>query len=105
MGGNIAKQEIAKFSEDVGDTCNYCKEADFSVNHIRWQCKFSEPQRRGLDHDLAAAPLKHLLQCIQCGIGPAMQVDGEKTFWGADFDEETDEQTKTLLGKDMELHK
>ena len=34
-----------------------------------------------------------------------MKVDGERTYWGAGFDEETDEKTKTLLGKDMEMHK
>ena len=50
-------------------------------------------------------PSKYLLQCIQCGISPAINTDGERTYWGADYDDETDEKTKTLLGKDMELHK
>ena len=33
-----------------------------------------------------------------------MKVGGERTFWGADFDEGADENTKVLLGKNMELH-
>ena len=105
MGGSKAKQEIAKYNEDVGDTCNYCKEADSTVNHIRWQCKYFEPQRRHGDPEFAAVPYKYLLQCIQCGIAPAMKIGGERTYRGADFVEEFDENMKTHLGKDMELHK
>ena len=86
----MTKQEIAKYNEDVDDTCNYCKEADSTVNHIRWQCKYSEPQRREQDPELAAVPYKYLLQCVQCGTAPAMKIDGDRTYWGADFDEETD---------------
>ena len=37
MGRSMAKREIAKYNEDVDDTCNYCKEADSTVNDIRWQ--------------------------------------------------------------------
>ena len=38
-----------------------------------------------LDPELAAAPLKYLLQCMQCSIGPALKVDG------ADFDDDVDQ--------------
>ena len=86
----MAKKEIAKSNDDVEDTCNYCKEADSTVNHARWQCKHFEPQRREQDPELAAVPYKYLLQCIQCGIAPAMKIDGARTYWGADLDEETD---------------
>ena len=51
------------------------------------------------DLELAAVPFTYLLHCIQCGIAPAMRVDGERSYLGADFDEETDENTKVLLGK------
>ena len=37
MGGSAAKQEIAKYNEDIDDTSNYCEEADSTVNHIRRQ--------------------------------------------------------------------
>ena len=38
MGGNQAKCEIAKYNEDIDRTCNYCKEADSTTDHIRWIC-------------------------------------------------------------------
>ena len=66
MGGAMSKQEIAKFNEDYDDACDYCKGAASTVNHIRRQCKYFEPQRTELDPSLAAVPLKYLLQCIQC---------------------------------------
>ena len=28
MGGSMAKQEIAKYNEDIDETCNYCREAN-----------------------------------------------------------------------------
>ena len=61
MGGSMVKQEIAKYNDDVDDACNYCKDADSTVNHIRWQCKYLEPQRREQDPELAAVPYKYLL--------------------------------------------
>ena len=72
--------------------------------HIRWQCKHFEPQRRELNPELAAVPPKYLLQCIQCGIAPAMKIEGERTYWGMDVDEDEDVKTKQLLGVDMKLH-
>ena len=39
IGGTMARQEIAKFNEDIDDTCNYCMEAASTTQHIRWQCK------------------------------------------------------------------
>ena len=80
MEGSIAKQEIAKLSAYVDDTCNYCEEADSTVNHIRWQRNYFEPQRRELGPDLAAVPLTYPFQCIQCGIAPAMKVDLGRTY-------------------------
>ena len=53
----MAEQEIAKYNEDVDDTCKYCKEADSTVNYIRCQCKYFEPQRQEQDPELAAVPL------------------------------------------------
>lgn len=105
MGGSMAKQEIGKYNEDVGDACNYCKDHDSTVNHIRWQCKYFEPQRREQDPELAAVPYKYLLHCVQCSIAPAMKIDGDITYSGANFDEETDGKTKILLSKNMALHK
>ena len=34
-----------------------------------------------------------------------MKVDGNRSYWGAEFDEDTDEKTNTLLGKNNELQK
>ena len=100
----MAKQEIAKFNEDYDETCNYCKEAASTVMHIRWQCKHFGPHSTELDPGLAAVLLKYLQQCIQCGIAPAMKVEGERTYWGMVVDEDEDVNTKQLLGVDMKLH-
>ena len=51
------------------------------------------------DLELAAVPFKYLLHCIQCGIAPAIKVDRYKAYWGAGFDEDTEDKTKVLLGK------
>ena len=39
------KQEIAKYSENIDETCNYCKEAKSTANHIRWQCEYFDEHR------------------------------------------------------------
>ena len=56
------------------------------------------------DPELAVVPLKYLLHCIQCGIAAAMHIDGNKSYWGSDSDDATDDKTKVLLGKDTKLH-
>ena len=91
----MAKQEIAKYNEDIEDTCKYSKEAGSTVNHIRWHCKRFDSHRQEQDHELAAAPYTSLLHCTQCGIAPAMKANGDRTYWGADFDEDPDEKRRS----------
>ena len=57
-----------------------------------------------MDKDLAETPTKYLPQCVRRGIAPAMKVDGGKTFWGTNVDDQEPEKTKRLLGIDRELH-
>ena len=78
----MAKQDIVVFNEDVDDTCNYCNAAKSTSTHIVWGFPFVDEVKKDLDPELAKVPRKHLLHCIQCGIAPAMKVDGHKTFWG-----------------------
>ena len=65
MGGSMAKQEIAKYNEDIDETCNYCREANSIANHIRWHCKYFDEHRKKQDPELAVVPFKHLRHCIQ----------------------------------------
>ena len=82
-----------------------CKEAKSIANHFRLQCTYFDGDRKIQDPELASAPFKYLLRCIQCGIAPSMKAYGERSCWGADFDEEIDEKTNVLLGKNIGLHR
>ena len=83
--GNMAMEEIANINEEYDETCNYCKEADSTVNHIGWQCSYFKPHRIELDKELAAVPHHLLPRCVQCGMSPAMNIEGQKTYWGVDL--------------------
>ena len=69
------------------------------TGNIRWQCTYFDEDRKRQDLELAAVPFKYLLHCTQCGIAPATKVDGDKSYRGVDFDEDTDEKTNVLFGK------
>ena len=73
----MANHDIAKYNEDIDETCNYCKAVGPTANHIRWQCKYFDAQRQMQCPELAAVPYKDLLHCIQCGVAPAVKVAGE----------------------------
>ena len=103
MGGTMSKQSIAAFNEDVDGKCTYCQEEAASGMHIRWQCKYFEPVRMEADKELARVPRHYLLECIRCGIAPAMTIEGEHTCWGMHVADEETEKTKALLGVSMEL--
>lgn len=104
MGGNQARCEISKYNEDVDKTCNYCKEVESTADHIKWVCKEFKEVRSSIDDELARVPPDFLTYNVRCGIAPAMETDGETTFWGKQLPEDTDEQIKKLLGINMELH-
>jgi len=82
MGGNQAKCEIAKYNEDIDKTCNYCKEADSTTDHIRWICPYFKRQRQELDPELTGIPIECLPLNVRNGIAPAMRTDGKLTYWG-----------------------
>ena len=102
--------------------CSYCKEADSTVDHIKWVCKEFQtvrenidvdlarvPQefktvRGNIDADLARVPLEFLNYSIRCGIAPAMKADGKGTYWGRQLPDTVDEKTKALLGVNTELY-
>jgi len=104
MGGTMAKQEIAQFNEDCDEECDYCKDGASTASHTRWTCSFFEAVRKETDEGLAAIPRKYFIDCIRCGIAPALKPDGTKTFWGMDVQEEESEKTKRLLGINRTLH-
>ena len=104
MGGTIALNEIADFNQDVNRTCSYCKEAVSTHDHIKWECKFFASTRMSIDAELANVPHKCLPTCLKSGIAPAMKADGKKTFWGTDFCEDLDKNTRRVLGENIELH-
>ena len=104
IGGNQARYEISKYNEDVGKTCNYCREAESTADHIKWVCKEFKTVRESIDADLARVPLEFLNYNVRCGIAPATKADGKTTYWGKQLPDTADEKTKTLLGVNMELH-
>ena len=75
------------------------------MEHLRWECEAFEPERVQVDPKLANIPRKYVAACIKCGIAPAMEVEGEKTFWGRELGEGESEDVKRMLGVDMQLHK
>ena len=87
MGGTMSKQSIAAFNEDVDTKCTYCQEATASGVHIRWQCKHFEQTRVETDKELAQVSRRYLLDCIRCGVAPAMKVEGELTYWGMNVED------------------
>lgn len=104
MGSTLGKSEVAEFNEDVDATCDYCFECPATVEHIRWQCKFFEPQRVETDRSLAAIPRRYLPACVQCAIGPVMKVDGTKTFWGQEVEDDEKAEVKKMLMIDLSLY-
>ena len=88
MGGSLAKKQIAQYNAHVDERCNYCKDAVFTFEHIRWACPFFNQTRTDTDPELAKVPIKYLRHCIQCGIAPAMKTDGNHTYWGQHLDDD-----------------
>ena len=78
MGGNQARCEVSKYNEDVDKTCNYCREAESTADHIKWVCKEFKAVREDIDADLARVPLEFLNYNLRCGIAPAMKADGKQ---------------------------
>ena len=76
MGGSMTKAGIAKTNEDIDDNCGYCSAAKSTATHTVWACPSPETIKQDLHPELAKAPLKYLLHCIQCGIAPPMNADG-----------------------------
>ena len=91
MGSTLGKSEVAAFNEDVDVTCDYCYECPATAEHIRWQCKYFEPQRKQVDERLAAIPRKYLPACVKCAVAPALKIDGANTFCGQDVGGRRDE--------------
>ena len=82
IGSNMSKCEIAKYNEDIDTTCNYCKEAESTSDHIKWECSYFKPIREKIDPLLAKVPLSCLPINIRNGIAPAMRISGDKTYLG-----------------------
>ena len=51
MGGNLAGDDVDDFNEDVTRTCQYCKDAPSTQDHISWECSFSLPLEPALTRD------------------------------------------------------
>jgi hypothetical protein len=102
MGGGMTNGDIAEWNEDVDGTCSYCMAEDTNITHLIWECPFFDCVRQEQDAELAAIPIKNMLPCILRGVAPAMEVDGNKTFWGQDMNELEENQMK-LLGKNDKL--
>ena len=98
------KCEISKFNQDINKSCDYCEEDECTTDHLRWKCKYFDEKRKEIDKDIAEIPTLWLPLNVRSGIAPAMKMDGEATFWGKNFDDAIDEQTKRLLGMDLKLH-
>ena len=56
------------------------------------------------DKALSAIPRRYLPACVQCAIAPAMKVDGTKTFWGQEVEDDEKAEVKKMLGIDLSLH-
>ena len=80
-------------NEDVNDQCSYCTNPTSTSSHIRWACTYFNDSRIETDPQLAKVLLRYPLQCIQCGIAPAMKTNGNATYWGRSFLDETDDDT------------
>ena len=104
IGSTLGKQSIANINEDVDGTCNYCKQGPSTPEHIKFACKHFEGIRKATDAALEKVPIKYLTRCIQCGIAPAMKLEGDKTYWGMNIDPQEDDEVKKLIGYDMSLH-
>ena len=99
----MSKQKIADRNEDVEVNCDHCGEGNPTIEHVPWECKYFEPLRKETDELLAKVPSKYLLQCIQCGIAPAMKLEEENTYWGMHVEQGEDKKIKELLGVDLSL--
>ena len=82
----MAKQAIPTFNQDVDAECNYCKEVPSTSLHVKWTCSYFESTRREVDAELAALPRKYFLECVRCGIAPAMKAQGNLAYWGMEVD-------------------
>ena len=79
-GGDMSKEKVAQFNEDIENTCAYCMDGPASDVHTRWTCKAFKEERALIDPELAAIPTEFLPYCIQCGVAPALTLDGNNTF-------------------------
>ena len=94
MGGGIAKQDIGETNGDVYDACTYCNAAKSTTGYTIWECPHSECILENINPDLPRTLVKYLLPCLQSGIAPAMQADGNKTYWGQNIDGDLDDEVK-----------
>ena len=99
----MSTQTIFTFNEDIDDKCTYCHQTNATASHIRWDCSFFEKDRQEADADIAKIPSKYLIECIRCGIGPALKTNRKATYWGADVDPNEDEHVQKILGIDHTL--
>ena len=90
----MATHDIARYNEDVDDTCDYCLNEVSTAPDTIWGCPFFCEIRNATDPDFARVTLKYLIHCIQCGNAPAMKADRKKTFWGLALDEDTPMKSK-----------
>ena len=65
MGGIQAKCEISKYNQDYDTVCDYCFEADSTIDHIKWTCKAFDPIRKEKNADLASIAVELLLMSIR----------------------------------------
>ena len=93
----MATKEIAEFNEDIDGKCTYCLAEDANIENLIWECQFFHKVRKEHDPKLAAIPTKYLLQSIRRGIAPAMKVDGSKSFWGQNLDDDITEDQRVQL--------
>ena len=105
MGSNMDKSTVASFNQDVNKTCPYCMDGDGSWDHMCWTCKPLQSKREELDSGVARIPVRCLPLNVRSGIAPAMRTDGYASYWGGPLNEEVEQRTQILLGKDTQLHK
>jgi len=102
-GGDMSKEKIAQFNEDIENICTYCLDGPANDVHTRWTCKAFKEDRIKIDAEIAAIPPDLLPYCIQCVVAPAMALDGNSSFWGHQLPDELDDKIKKLLGRNTYL--
>ena len=98
-GGGMTTGEIARWNEDVEPICTYCMAEENDIDHLIWDCPFFNKVRIEQDPLLASIPSNCLLTCIKRGIAPAMELEGNKTFWGQDLNDTCTNEQLEFLGK------